>query len=254
MFWIICLVGISFLSLLIFSQRYSDRTIKQFPLTQFFYLFISAPIISVCLINLALTVMHRPGQSLEIIPDQVLFSLYCFAVILGTLGAGIHSLSVTISNSLLLHERLKAFRISESVHGFLSHEMLYISCMVAAFLLILIEQNHPLAQSVDFMVSIGAGLIIGLVLGLSMVLAMYIRVNLLLGIPLVIFTLGFLGLSSSQLANFPYSIMAATALLFSYIILMIALVVFEFFRSFTIFCVKHIFPTGHRLRIELNCN
>lgn len=248
------MVGVGFFSLLLFSQRFSPRTIKQFPIVQFFYLFVSAPLISLSLINIAIDVMHRPGQSLEIIPDQVLFSLFCFSVILGALGAGIHSLSVTISNSLLLHERLKAFRISESVHGFLSHEMLYINAMIVAFLLILLEQNHPVTHRVEPLISVGAGLIVGLVIGLSMVLGMYIRVNLLLGSPMVLFTFVLMWVNYDYLASFPYSVMAATALLFSYAILIISLIIFEFCRSFTIFCVRHIFPSGHRLRIELNCN
>ena len=167
MVWFLLLIFTSLCSLILFSQRFSSRTIINFPIVQFCYLFFSAPLISLSLIHIAYSIILRSPQNTTTF-DWFVLSLFILSTIMGALGSGIHSVAVTLSTAMKEHTHLPVYQISESIHNELSHEMLYINQMLVSFFLILLEMNHPYSgRQLQQEMLIALGLILGFISGMA---------------------------------------------------------------------------------------
>ncbi len=254
MFWITALIIICVISLLIFSQRFSTRKIGSFPLVQFVYLFFSAPLISTCLINIGFEIFNRPSLHSMMLVDTIILSLYITVVVIGALGAGIHSIAVTISHALLEHAHLEAYNISEFIHQDLSHEMLYINQMNVAFLLFLLELNHPLSTNLSIYSLVVLGIIFGIISAGAMVLGTFIRINLIIATILLGLASFLISTVISSPQQFPIAFAAYISLMTVVFILALTSVLLNYARGTARRCAVVVFPRGHKFRLELDCN
>jgi hypothetical protein len=188
MIWIWSLTVLSGLLVLAYRYRYSEREIRDFPLLQFLYLFIGAPLVSACLVMIAVDIMSRTPIMTIPISDMVLFPMIICDVIVGAIGIGIHSTNVSLSG--LIHDhRSEAYQFNNKIHGILSHHMSYISTIFLLLLFIILEFNHPIVDHFpNFILLIFLGITFGILVTVSIVRSTYILGSLFSALIVVLVT------------------------------------------------------------------
>jgi hypothetical protein len=248
MFWIVSLLITYLFCLVVYSQRYSKRKISGIQIVQFLYLFVAAPLIGTCLLNIGLDIASRPLQ-ITIIPDFVLLPLAVFTTIVGCIGAGIHSTSV-VTEELLSHEKTtRAFRFNNRIHGVISHQMAYQGSIFLSVLFLFLELNHPRSyQDISMTTFVLIGMILGLFFALSILWSTYVVYNLLFTTLCLGLVAYFIPLIIQNSHIYPVSMMTITLLVTLDVLLLLSLLVYKKSKRLSRIVVTMIFPRGHSLR------
>jgi hypothetical protein len=252
MVWLLVLLLLLVFSVFIYSFRFSPITIKGFQLVQFYYLFIATPIMTVCLISMAIEIINRTMISNPFMPDVLLLPFIIFVSVFGAIGAGIHSISVVESEFLDNYKHTKAFRVNNRVHGVISHQMLYISMILLGTSYMFLELNHPwsgIPTSLPILISLGV--VMGVLFALSVIWSTFIVMNMIVSFVCLLITTPVAPTILARTDSFPIATILLVALIVFWFLLVTSLVFYLRFKSVCRRCVPLLFPKGHSLRLKL---
>jgi hypothetical protein len=235
------IVGLIALSaVLIYKARFtSDFSMGGLHFVQLYYLALS-PVVCALMVTLGQEVLNRPRIEVFNVPSGIIFNLYGMFVILSAVASGIHSTTTSVFQSFLKHEvpivtkwgkepmtdsnfrrltqdekhlaELPTYHVNEKFHGGFSHNLLFVSAILATLFLGLLELNHPIQDpsGVPPVLIILFGLSLGIMQAIGIIRSTHISLSLVASLT----TSGILYFYASKvLGNFPYYPVATVALI-----------------------------------------
>lgn len=147
--------------------RFEQRVLKNVPLNDWLVGVVLPAFIFVSWAIIVKNIMNRPNIYILAVDDiDILFVMFIF-MIYAFVGNGIHFASKIIWRYLAITDRNKmVYKVNEMFHNKLSHYLVYVSSMLAFFVLALMEINHPVILYGNFY-SMLTILLAGAIFGLS---------------------------------------------------------------------------------------
>lgn len=250
MLWYIVLIGTLAFSCLIYNLRFSRRHVAGFPILQFIYMFFATPIITLSMINIALSVANRPVSQTPFISEDFLLNGYLLAVLLGAIGMGIHSLSVIIENVLLTGESA-AYVFTNRIHGIISHEMVYLSSMFLLVTISWLELSHAQRTLVDPITSVSAGALLGALFGLTILRSTYLKINSIFSLLCLLSCLPLLLLINMEFSRYPATLLSISALSTLLAVFIISWIIYRYSPRMCRLMVGVLYPKGHAFRRKI---
>jgi hypothetical protein len=175
------------------------------------------------------------------------------------IGGGIHSTATSVYQSLVKEKQnsLESFRINEIFHLNLSHNLIFIGILFAAFFLSVLEINHP---STRYSVFLNAGTVVtfGVVMGLMEVITILRSAGATfsshIGYSIMGSALGSLAIFifcrpyMTNVDAYPVAFIMFSSLMTVFFCLVGVLAIFKTSHSLSEKIVNRTFPVGHPFR------
>lgn len=237
-----------------YRHRYtSERRIFKLYAVQFYILFFLVPLLIVGVFNITYQIILRP-YVLNLpfyIPPVILLSFNVFSLVMIIVGASIHSTSTTIYQVLFPDRKSEVFHTNELFHGPLSHNMIQIGCILAAFSYLLSEINHPAPSPVNLFFSISIGIILGVAQTFATVWGTYIKPSLIVSAIVSLLNIMLVSIVSEKPGYFPIAMVSLSYSIALTVLLGLYLLIIEAAdrnirttKSMERYIIK-LFPKGH---------
>lgn len=208
MYLLIAALVLGLSAVLVYKKRFtSDFQMGGLYFVQLYYLLIT-PIVCTIFITLGQEILNRPKMVELNIPSGIIFNLYGMFVILAGVASGIHSATTSIFQSFLknelpmlkkikkelddstfrrlelhqqIQEDLPTFHVNEKFHGGFSHNMLFISSILAVLFLGLLELNHPALDPtpIDALIILLLGVALGVIQAIAIIRSTFLSLSLI---------------------------------------------------------------------------
>ncbi len=223
-------------------------------LVQIYYLFMT-PICALLLFDIGSDIFSRPEIGNVPLPDNILFNMFNFWVMITVVGMGIHSTSTSVYQSFKKKDKLEkeAYHTNELFHGPWSHNLTQVGGIFCVMLLGLLELNHPyFGRVINFNLLIFGGIFLGILEAVTILRSAYISLPLL--------TAGFgsiiVGYTIRNFAfniySYPMTIITLSSLVTLFVLLSAASIVFAISESLSERVVHRAFPQGHPFHEAIN--
>ncbi len=246
-------------AILVYKKRFTSQgRISGMYFVQLYY-FILAIADSLLMIMIALNIFQRPELHNLQISSSFVFGLFSASVITAAIGVGIHSTATSVYQALIKEKQteLKSFRINEIFHLNLSHNLIFISVILASFFLAVLEINHPSTRDSMFL-NAGSTITLGVMIGLIETIAIlrssgttfsshlnYCILGTFLGsVAIFIFCRPFM----TSVDAYPVAYIMFASLVTVFLSLIITTAIFMTSHTLSSKIVKRTFPEGHPFR------
>lgn len=266
------ILGVS--AVLVYKKRFSsDFSFGGLYFVQLYYLLIT-PIVCTIFITLGQEILNRPRIELLNIPSGIIFNLYGMFVILAAVAAGIHSTTTSIFQSFLknelpmlkkikrelddstfrrlelhqqIQEDLPTFHVNEKFHGGFSHNLLFISIILAAVFLGLLELNHPAQDPtpLDAWIILFLGVSLGAIQAIAVIRSTFFSISLVASVLASGVLYYFANKVLFKFAHYPVTTVAMIELVVLSAILAVVGLIFLLSHRLSKTVVKRIYPKEH---------
>lgn len=240
------LIGAS--SALLYKKRFtSGIKVGGLYLIQLYYLFMT-PIAALLMFDIGSDIFSRGEVGSFLVPDNILFNIFNFSIMMTVVAMGIHSTSTSVYQSFKNRDKLEkeAYHSNELFHGPWSHNMASLGAIFSFMLLGLLELIHPyFGRVISLNLLIFGGILSGIVGAIIILRGTHIGFSIIASF----FSSVVLGLSFRNIAvntiSYPMATITLSCLVTVFILLSGAAVVFAVSESLSKRVVKRAFPKGH---------
>lgn len=244
--WIFILTINLILSVVVYSKRFtSNRQIKGLYFVQFYYLAIATPLLALSLIQIGLEIFKNKEVLNFPLSSDLLLSGYILSIIIGAIGAGIHSSSTSVSEAFKGHIHLYAFRLNEQFHGPLSHEFVFLAGAFVTLFIGLLGINHPNPLAINPWIGILFGALVGLMNSITVIRSTHVGISLLSAFFTTVILSGIISQLQLNLSFYPYVVFALSSAATIFFVLSVASMIYATSKRGTRVLIELFFPKGH---------
>lgn len=141
---IILISIVTFFTVLAYRRtRFEQKVFKNVPLTEWITVLFFPLLVYIGWATVVKSILERPKIPIFPFDDFDILAVTMLFMVYGFVGNGIHFTSKIVWRYLDVKKNPMAYRINEMFHNKLSHYLTYLNALFIAFLLPILEVNHP---------------------------------------------------------------------------------------------------------------